>query len=378
MNEENDLSKITANAIERKEHKVYGDTSTFMSVTAFLFLGLMIIWTGVYYLNSLWNILEIDSESYHITKLIISLLTLIFAWNIFSKSMITEGLLILIASISSIVFSMGSLLFDAKGYGLLDILFALGIFISALIILRKKNYIICIASIILAFSMSLMHIYDSSVIIDVLFIISGLMYTYYAFGNIIYGETGKNIFRVTQNIVMEKDERIHDRPYELSIVVGLYLFATLIIMIGIEYFLISEDVLSYCLAEVTLAASIMAFAIYALIKGIIAEGMMMLIYSVAGFIFSFIILSGYAPTDYVDIIMCIVMLACSISFLIRKDYMLFVSTFLLFIGEVLELSIPELYEINGIMLMLSGAIMIYYSVSRWIVVETGKEILPVI
>ena len=353
----------------------YGDTSTYLSVAALLLMGLLLVWAGVCYLNNIWNFTSINDDTYQITKLILSIFVFISAWYSFFRCLVTEGIVVMFTGISSTVFSLGSLLYGLEGLNRLDALFSIGIIMAALLFHRRNKFLGC-ASFILGLTMCLPYIFNytgQSTLMGLGLLISGMLFMYYSLGNLLYGETGKNMLRVSQN--RNNNSVINSKSvYVLTIVPGLLSFALLQILVGLQFILATSISLSYCFAEALLSLAIMIFAIYGLFKGIIAETIMMLIFAVSCFVFSFVALSGAYPSTVVDILMSVVLFATGFVFMIRKDYILGCSSLLFSIGGFAE-GLFAFYILAGTLIIIAGLLSLYYSLDRWVVLETGYRLL---
>lgn len=362
-----------------KDEKVFGDEATFLSVTAFMLIGLLMIWAGLNYLNSFWNFMEVEDGAYDVTKSIISAFVLVFSIHMFSRNLVTEGIVVMFTGISSLSFSLGALLLNVQGYEVLDILFSIGIYIAAILFIGRKNYLLGLASLSFAVSISFAYAIKTdglNVLVGAGLMISGLFFAYYSFGNLILGETGKNILHVTQNSRPVAVEEDRDRSFELVIVAGMYTFATLTLLVGYEFLFVDYTSVPYCVAEFFLSLAVMAFALYALVRGMIPEGIMMLMFGLSCFIFATVVIFGFAPSSLIDIITSLVLGITGAAFLLRKEVMLSVISLLFLAGGILE-AVFELYFLGGVFISIMGILAMYYAVSRWVLMETGKEILPI-
>ncbi len=363
-----------------KDEKVFGDEATFLSVTAFMLIGLLMIWAGLNYLNSFWDFMEVDDGAYDVTKSIISAFVLIFSIHMFSRNLVTEGMVVMFTGISSLSFSLGALLLNIQGYEVLDILFSIGIYIAAILFIGRKNYLLGIASLSFAVSISFAYAIKTdglNVLVGAGLMMSGLFFAYYSLGNLILGETGKNIFRVTQNEMSAIAEKDRDRPFELVIVAGMYTFATLTLLVGYEFLFVDYTSVPYCVAEFFLSLAVMSFALYALVRGMIPEGIMMLMFGLSCFIFATVVIFGYTPSGLVDIITSLILGITGIAFLLRKEAILSAISVLFFIGGISE-AVFHMYVLGGVFIFVMGILAMYYALSRWILIETGKDILRVI
>ncbi|UAL08114.1 MAG: hypothetical protein KRP56_02385 [Candidatus Methanogranum gryphiswaldense] len=360
-----------------KDEKVFGDEATFLSVTAFMLIGLLMIWAGLNYLNSFWNFMEVEDGAYDVTKSIISAFVLVFSIHMFSRNLVTEGIVVMFTGISSLSFSLGALLLNVQGYEVLDILFSIGIYIAAILFIGRKNYLLGLASLSFAVSISFAYAIKTdglNVLVGAGLMISGLFFAYYSFGNLILGETGKNILHVTQNSRPVGVEEDRDRSFELVIVAGMYTFATLTLLVGYEFLFVDYTSVPYCVAEFFLSLAVMAFALYALVRGMIPEGIMMLMFGLSCFIFATVVIFGFVPSSLIDIITSLVLGITGAAFLLRKEVMLSVISLLFLIGGILE-AVFEMYFLGGVFISIMGILAMYYAVSRWVLMEAGKEFL---
>lgn len=373
-------TELEVENVYSREEKIFGDETTFLSVTAFMLIGLLMIWAGLNYLNGFWHFMEVEDGAYDVTKSIISAFVLIFSLHMFSRNLVTEGIVVMFTGISSLSFSLGALFLNVQGYEILDIIFSIGIYIAAVLFIYRKNYLLGIACFSFAVSISFAYLIKTdglNVLVGAGLMISGVFFTYYSFGNLILGETGKNIFCVTQNKKFVGNESDRDRPFELVIIAGLYTFATLVLFVGYQFIFVNYTSVPYCVAELFLSLAVMFFAVYALVRGMIPEGIMMFMFGLSCFIFATVVIFGYAPSSLIDIITSLVLGIVGIAFIVRREIILSSVSLLFFFGGITE-AVFHMYVLGGVFITLMGIFAMYYSVSRWVFMETGKEIFPIV
>jgi hypothetical protein len=359
------------------EEKIYGDFGTYVSLTAFLVTGLLLIWSGVNYVNGYWHFMTTDPNAYNLTKIIMSSFVAILALFMFSRYMITEGIMTLFISLSSLSFSIGSLLLNVSGYEVLDFMLSIGIYIASFMLLHRGNHMLGTAGLCLAVSISFAYLIKTdglNVVTGGGLLASGIIMIYYASGNLILGDTGKNIMHVTQSHAAESAPKA-DGPYALTVVAGLYTFATMELLVGYQFIFVDYISIPYCVAEMLMALTLIMFAMFAVYKGMIPEGTLILMFGLSCLTFSTVALSGFSSSFLVDLMISAVIVVIGVAFVIRKDRMLGISALLFSAGGFTE--VAGYYLPGGILILAAGAIMFYYAVSRWIVMETGTEPLRV-
>lgn len=353
--------------------EIYGERTTFLSVTAFLIMGLLLIWAGTNYLNTFWHFMTVDPNTYQITKLILSCFVVVFAWNSFSKFLITEGIVVLYIGISSAVFSIGMMLFGIEGLNKLDALFSIGIMIAAVLIFRRNKFV-SLSAMILGCTMSVPYVFGyhgDSILMGLGLLFSGVLFMYYALGNLLYGETGKNIFHITQNDVGTSVSMNSKQAYVIIVIPCMITFSLLQILVGTQFLIVDDASLSYCVAEAFMSLAIIIFSVYGMFRGIVAESLMMFMFAISCFVFAFVALSGFEPTPVVDFIMSIVLLSIGIVFVMREDFLLGTGALIFATGGFME-SAFMLYQIGEWMIIAAGLISLYYPIHRWIMFETEK------
>lgn len=362
-----------------EEEGEYGDRNTFLAVTSFLLVGFLTLWAGVKTLNGIYEFTVIDSGAYDVTKIIISGFVIFSAFNMFSRGLITEGLLVTITGISSISFSIGTLLLNVQGYVMLDLFLSIGIYLCAIAFLNRRNYLLFLASLLFAISISVCNFLpteNQAIFASVILSLSGVLFIYYSMGNLILGETGKNLLGVTQN---KKNANVEhkDKPYELVSIAGVFFFSILAILVGYQFIAVNYISITYCVAEFSLSAAVIIFAMYALTKGMIPEGTMMLMFGISCFTFATVAMVGYVPSFVVDFFTSVVIGVASIAFLLRREWIMFAATFCFCVGGLAEALFSE-YYIAGILIVATGIFLLYYSICRWLYLESGKAYLPIL
>ena len=354
----------------------YGERTTFLSVTAFLMMGMLLTWSGLYYLNDFWHFATIDPITYQITKLALSIFVLLFAAYSFSQGLVSEGIVVMYTGLSSTVFCIGTLFIGVEGLNRMDALFSIGILMSALLFYGRNRFV-AIAALILGLTMSVPYVLGyrgESILMGLGLLVSGILFMYYALGNLLYGDTGKNYLKVPQNdrSVDFKDDR--SKAYTLAIVPGLFTFALELILVGLQFIMVSEISLSYCVAEALLSSAVIIFAVYGLMRGVVTESVMMLIFGISCFVFSIVALSGSSPSLFVDVLMATVLSFTGLVFLSRHDYVMGIGSILFAVGGFME-ALFLLYHPAGCLIVASGVIFLLCAMDKWVIMETGCRLL---
>ena len=90
-----------------------------------------------------------------------------------------------------------------------------------------------------------------------------------------------------------------------------------------------------------------------------------------------VVIFGYTPSGLVDIITSLILGITGIAFLLRKEVILSAISVLFFIGGISE-AVFHMYVLGGVFIFVMGILATYYALSRWILIETVKDILRVI
>jgi len=365
--------------VGRAEAEIFGEKTTFLSITAFMLAGALALWSGLFYLNADWQFMTVDPAAYHFTRIFLAVFVLMFALHLFFREIVTEGLVILYTAVSCAAFSICALVLGLDGDATTDAIMAPGILLAALMFFHRRNYLLGAATIAFTVAFVLGQLFGSAAghqATGVCLVAAGVLYIYYACGNLILSETGRNLLRVTQNQVLPPEAPDRDHAYELVAVAGFFVFSTLMIQLGYQFAAVPTPSRSICVAELFLALTAVGFAVYALVRGIVLEGTLMLVFGLSCSIFSAIVLVGYTPSLAVDFFVGVVAVVVGISFVLRGERLLMVGTLLLAAGE-LTATLLGAFVLGGYAILAGAVCLGYFAVSSWIVLETGRDLLPV-
>jgi hypothetical protein len=352
--------------------------SMFLSVAAFLMIGTMMLIAGAYYLNQVFGTLHIDNESYWMTRLILSLLIIALAFHSFSKHLITEGMTVLLIGLSALIFSITAIDTNTSGYWAVDVMFSFSISVSGILSLHKRNWLVGSGSLSAAVGIALPWAFKGlqhDLVCGVFLLIAGTLFTYYAFGCIIISETGRNILRITLNHGRTVAETA-DRPYEITAIAGLTVFGLCGTLAGVGYFESGDVAAAYCIGLAIVSLTAMAFASYALMSGIIPEGLMMLLFSLDSLMFSTITLMGFQYSPIISSVIGLVLLSSVLAFAFRKEAVLTLASLTMSAGYLINLLPLSDIGLSGMLVTAGSLVMIYYATSKWVLMVTGRHILP--
>lgn len=332
-----------------------------VSMASLFIVGVVTAWAGFNYPMSYYGITIIDLKSYQVTKAILSVALIAMALNLVRSHHMNIGILAILTGISTCSFSVTNLIFHAEGDYLMDTFFAFPVMFISVMCITKGQRFMATAIGILSVSMLLTSLFvDStiSLIGGVGLIISGSML-------IILGLAG--LIRNTRTEV----ERGRDYVYEMMSIAG-FLFIVLYSLIStFETYGTTYYVVSLLLSFVITAVSVMV-----LMDGILMEGIVQFMYGVSGLLFSIGRLSGGIGYVITDMGIAMVIGVCGLMFFFRRQYTLAIPCTLFSI-----LILPGFFFEQGVSWgfasMTMAPFLLYYSVSRWLYRDTGRQILPI-
>lgn len=343
----------------------YIDTDVYyerIAMVAYFIMGVVTAWSGFYYLITHYNIEFLDYEPYQVTKLILSGCLLLLSLLMIKGPHMTTAMLTLFVAVSTFSFSFSALFMDIEGDPILDILLSIPIMAISFFNYHNGRSFRGSAIFILALSMLL----SSSVsnpelnpLEGLAFIISGIMM-------MLIG-----IFSLVRGNKAESDDN-RDYGFEMVAVAGF-------LLMGIYAILSSVDVydMRYYVVALTLAITITSISLQGLLDGILVESLIQFMFGFSGILFSIGRMFGGEGYVITDLAIASVIGVCAIMLVLRKQYVIGIGT-----GLFSLLVIPGFIFEQGVSWGIGSLIMapfiMYYSISRWIYIETRKEILPLL
>ena len=343
-------------------HMMYSKSYLDRIAMASLFIvGVVLLWAGFNYPLTFFNVILFDPEPYNIIKTILSVSLICMGLILVKSHHMTVAIIAIITGISAGSFSATSLMFHMGGDYLMDLLFAFPLLLIAILYFfqgrRYRGYATGMFSVSLVV-MSMFSEYRLSLIGGFGLLISGGMFMLLGIIGLLRKES-----------VSYDTER--DYGFEMVSIAG-FMFMTLYTIVS------SFEVYDYTFYVVSLMLSLVmvTIAVLGLMDGVLLESLMQFMYGFACLIFATDRLlggEGYVITDFgAGIIIGI----CGLMFLLRRQFTLAIPCILFGV-----LIVPGFEFTQGFIWAIASSAMTpfiaYYSLSRWLYRDIGKEILPI-
>ncbi len=130
--------------INGKSSSHRSDTSKVVAASH-LTIGMLSVWCGLNYVLIASGIGNNVME-YHWVRIVICAFSLLYVRHLLSIGMLTEGMMSLFIGASSMAFSISVAVFDVEGAVALEIIFAIGILMTAILFIIKRSWFLAIAA----------------------------------------------------------------------------------------------------------------------------------------------------------------------------------------------------------------------------------------
>lgn len=345
----------------KHEHREVPDSGKYITITSFLMISLLILWAGITYINMDLVITETNLITYQCTKIALCAIAIVFAIDTFGKGLITEGIMNTLISISGLTFSVCYLVYGVSGPTSLDLLFSLGLYITTYLFAKRKDYALAFATGVFGVSLSIPFFYnvDTSLATGIGFVVTGLILAGYSvLGLISEGKWGQLHAPLT---------RSREKIPSVITVAGIFISG----IMGLMLF-VSDDFITYTVAEFSLSCVIALFSIYAIYKNHISEGIIMLMYCISTASYAACVILDVGATSDIDIVLSINIIATMALFLLSKNYLMVISAFGLGIICTIALILFDPMWNAGILIFAIPAVI--YSALIWINNESDRKI----
>jgi hypothetical protein len=177
-----------------------------------------------------------------------------------------------------------------------------------------------------------------------------------------------------------------DVPYLTVAVAGLLLFGVMAFITGIYYLnevwnftTISKQM--YDVLKVVFSLIIIAIAFYGIKENVLTESLFIMLFSISSLVFGLMDYAGSGETvEILNIVIGVAILMTTVVFLIRKEYLMALSSLLIAVGSMLLSSMTGDSGLIafGMPVMIGGIIALYVAFANLIFTETGDDTLPVV
>ena len=154
----------------------------------FFIIGLMMAIVSINWFNSGYYFIDYSSEAYHIGKIVIATICLVFGYKFLKKNCILVGTCVCFMSLSAFIFSLIGLV-GSFGIPFFDFLISLPILLCSIMFLVKKDRILFIWSLFMflgLFTYSLLYFINGSLTHE-MFIIGGITFGMVGIISFVYG-----------------------------------------------------------------------------------------------------------------------------------------------------------------------------------------------
>ncbi len=335
---------------------------------AHLTIGILATWCGANYIMMATGHYDYY-DVYHHVRIAICTFALLFVPGLLSRGMLTEGMMSMYVAISSLAFSLSEVIFGESGAVELEMIFAISIGMTALMLLRKRCWMISFV----AMTITLVYVIPPltntgpTIPLGLLALSAGIMLMIYSMLGIILGERGDEIlFRMRDSLPTSGADYV----VVLMTTVGMFTVS----LLGLAGTLFEHST-PYALPGLFLAIVSSVFAIYGTFMG--RPGLCLYILSMA---------LPFAAMDVFELI-----------YDLEENVPLLISGLTLFLAS-LPLRIGGFRIMSGIAmvigpLMLLGAIAgiavvctlglvlwsvmtLIYAINYWVKEELGKTLIP--
>ena len=332
-----------------------------VSMAALFIVGVVELWAGFNYPMMYFDLNLFGAEPYQITKTILSVSLIIIGLLLMKGPHMTVAMISVITGISASSFSLTNLLFGMGGDYMLDELLSIPLmFIAVLYRLRKERYR-AYATGIFAISMFVISVFSEyrlSLLGGFGLLISGFMF-------MLLGMFGL----IRKKVICYSGDR--DYGFEMVSIAG-FMFVSLYCVIS------SLDIYDYpyYMVSFLLSLSIIFIAVWGLMDGVLIESLVQFMYGFSSLIFATDRLLGGQGYVITDLGFALIIGICGVMLLLRRQYTLAIPCILFGV-----LIIPGSAFEQGFMWGVASLSMLpffaYYSISRWLYRDLGKEILPI-
>ena len=332
-----------------------------LAMASFFIVGVVTAWSGFNYPMMYFNAEFISFEPYHVTKLILSFCLLVMALIMLKSHHMSTAILSSLIGLSTITFSISELFYHIYGDTTMDLVFSFPIIAIAIFKFYQGKRYRGTAIGLLGVSMLILSVFSGStfsLIGGVGLVISGFMM-------MLLGIIG--LVRNERTMPTEK----RDYGYEMVSIAG-FMFVSLYCVIS------SLDIYDYpyYMVSFLLSLSITFIAVWGLMDGILIEGLVQFMYGFSSMIFAVDRLLGGQGYVITDLGFALIIGICGVMLLMRRQYTLAIPCILFGV-----LIIPGSAFEQGFMWGVASLAMLpffaYYSISRWLYRDLGKEILPI-
>jgi len=356
----------------------------YFSAVGFLLIGFDVTIKGAFFLigsmDLTGGIFDIDPEAYRLSISVIAILNILCVVSSLARGLITESILFVFISTSTLISTMDSLI-GAESILTLNIYYAIAIWICSFFFYLRKNYLVSLATflnaIVLLFTFTGDWVFYQPAA-WVMLMIGGFIYMIFGADMIVYSELGITRLKRFHELDDDNYHGVAQNSYEIACSFGMFILCVQMAITGLEFLTESGD-LSYAgsVAVTGLSIIMIPTSAYICIKNIAVEGLFTMIVSVLFLLAnldSFLELGTLPKQITVAVLLPLVFFAL---LCLKKRYMLIASIAgTIMLSELAIVFIPGEYSIiiAGNLFSLAAMLTAYYSIKRWYLIETRRRV----
>lgn len=313
---------------------------------------------------------QTDATAYHFVRVALCLFALLFVLNLLRDGKLTEALMNMYIGLSVLAFSLVTLFFDTGGALPMEVVFAVGIAMTAAIFIFRRNWALATT----AGGMALVYLIPpltgtaETVPLGVIALVAGAALMVYSMLGAILGERGEDI--------LERDRARFavdsGKDYSILLVATSGMFTAS--MVGLDSSLFDMSV-AFCVPGLFLSAVTCVTALYSMFHGRPGTCMYLLSMALVSATWDTAVILGAEADPMVISIGAFLLLTSVFPLVLRGFRVLAATAALSSVAIVLGiLTGTEAFWTAG--LMIYSVMTLAYAVNRWIGGEIGRAPLP--
>ena len=337
--------------------RIYRDRHfSLILIVGLLFMGLMSMVIGLYYLNNVSHFMDMDSDSYNIAKFIMMGFVIVIGFYALLRRCVLEGLFILFIGLATFIFAAAHILHEADGLLAGDIIIGVFLLIFAVLFYRKGDYLLCMASFLMGFAGAFYSLFSG----DALFLLIGLGCFLSGLLEFIYSLQIWN--DLTSN--PRAFSWLEEEEESSFLTAGYLLMAALLLLVGAYYLNMVTgftvmDIVPYNVSKGILSIMVICFGLMAIRANMISGGMVFLLLGSSTFTFAAAMVTGNGSgLEVMDLFLGLSLLFAAAMAYKSGDDNLALASLLLFLGVSVYtfLSGDIIFYVVGAPIFLAGLV----------------------
>ena len=352
-----------------KESHGHGGHASRMNSASHLTIGLIAVWCGMNYLLVATGH-QTDATSYHFVRVTLCMFALLFVLDLLRDGKLTEALMNMYIGLSVLAFSLVTLLFDTGGALPMEIVFAVGIAMTAAIFIFRRNWALATT----AGGMAVVYLIPpltgtaETVPLGVVALIAGAALMVYSMLGAILGEKGERILdRDRARFAVDSG-----KDYSVLLVATAGMFTAS--MVGLDSSLFDMSP-AFCVPGLFLSAVTCIAALYSMFHGRPGTCIYLLSMALVSATWDAAVILGAEADPHILTIGAFLLLI-SVFPLVVRGFRVLAAT------AALSSAVIILGILTGTEIVWTAGLLIYsvvtliYAVNRWIGGEIGRAPLP--